>query len=51
MRKAIALVNGDAIRIDCLDKDGMTPLDQACFKGNEVLVEFFLKKGANPGHF
>ncbi|KAK0420618.1 hypothetical protein QR680_014796 [Steinernema hermaphroditum] len=29
------------------DDSGMTALDQVCFKGNEELVEFLLRKGAN----
>lgn len=42
-----ALTKSGEIRINCLDKDGMTPLDQACFKGNQELVEFFIENGAD----
>jgi ankyrin repeat protein len=35
------------VRINCLDKNGMTPLSQACFKGNEHLVEMLLAAGAD----
>uniref|UniRef100_A0A914YD02 Ankyrin repeat and MYND domain-containing protein 2 n=1 Tax=Panagrolaimus superbus TaxID=310955 RepID=A0A914YD02_9BILA len=38
--------NGD-IRINCIDKTGMNPLDQACFRGEEELVRFLIENGAN----
>jgi ankyrin repeat protein len=35
------------LRINCLDHNGMSPLDQASFKGNQDLVEMLLARGAN----
>lgn len=45
--ESIDLINNGEIRVDCLDKSGMTPLDQACFKGDEDLAAFLISKGAN----
>jgi ankyrin repeat and MYND domain-containing protein 2 len=45
--EAKELVRSGKVRINCLDNNGMSPLDQACFKGNEDLVEFFLGHGAD----
>lgn len=44
---AVRLVEGGNARVNCLDKDGMSPLDQACFKGNERLVDFLITNEAN----
>ena len=41
------LLKNASVRINCLEKNGMTPLDQAAFKGNEQLVEMLLAAGAD----
>lgn len=46
--KALELISAGNLRINCLDKDGMTFLDQASFKGNECLVKVLLEMGADP---
>ncbi|KAI1705691.1 ankyrin repeats (3 copies) domain-containing protein [Ditylenchus destructor] len=44
---AIGMIKSGGVRINCLDKSGMNYLDQACFKGNEELIEFLIENGAN----
>ncbi len=34
-------------RVDCRDKNGRTPLDLACFKGESSCVECLLRNGAS----
>lgn len=41
------LVSSGTVRVNCLDKNGMNPLDQACFKGNEDLVRLLIENGAD----
>lgn len=36
------------VSINCLDENGLSPIDQAAFKGNEELVEWLLANKANP---
>ncbi len=45
--KALELIRGGDVRINCLDKNGMNFLDQAAFKGNERLTEILLEMGAD----
>ncbi|KAI1709391.1 ankyrin repeats (3 copies) domain-containing protein [Ditylenchus destructor] len=44
---AIGMIKSGNVRINCLDKQGMNYLDQACFKGNEELIEFLIENGCN----
>nr|CAD2184157.1 unnamed protein product [Meloidogyne enterolobii] len=37
----------EKIRPNCLEKNGMSPLVQACFKGNEEMVKMLLEIGAD----
>ncbi|VDK51657.1 unnamed protein product [Anisakis simplex] len=46
--EVISLFRNGKARISCLDANGMTPLDQACFKANQQLVEYLIKNGADP---
>uniref|UniRef100_A0A915EMU0 Uncharacterized protein n=1 Tax=Ditylenchus dipsaci TaxID=166011 RepID=A0A915EMU0_9BILA len=41
------LVEDSKLRVNCLNKDGMNLLDQACFKGDEELVKFLIENGAD----
>uniref|UniRef100_A0A915BIN3 MYND-type domain-containing protein n=1 Tax=Parascaris univalens TaxID=6257 RepID=A0A915BIN3_PARUN len=46
--EAISLFASHKARVNCLDSNGMTPLDQACFKANKYLVEYLLDHNADP---
>ncbi|KHN82406.1 Dauer abnormal formation protein 25 [Toxocara canis] len=46
--EAISLFASGKARVNCLDPNGMTPLDQACFKANKELVEYLLDHGSDP---
>lgn len=50
--KMLLSSSGDdaAVRVNCLDRSGLTPLDQASFKGNEQLAEMLLAAGANANN-
>jgi len=43
--EVMELVDGGKVRINCLDKSGMNPLDHASYKGNEQLVEYLIERG------
>lgn len=43
----IAKIVAGNVRVNCLDASGLNLLDQACFKGNEELVDYLLWAGAN----
>ncbi|TKR64489.1 hypothetical protein L596_025012 [Steinernema carpocapsae] len=45
--KVKEIYNLDTHLLEECDENGMTALDQACFKGNEDLVDFLLSKGAS----
>lgn len=32
------------LKADLFDSEGMTPLQHACYKGNQPMVEFFIEK-------
>lgn len=46
--EAVSLFASRKARVNCLDRNGMTPLDQACFKANKYLVEYLLDHDADP---
>ena len=43
----VELVNSGKVRINCLDKSNMNPLDQACFRGDENIAKFLIDHGAD----
>ena len=45
--EVIRLLNDDGVRVNCLDKNGMTPLQHAAYRGNRELCELFLDRGAD----
>lgn len=45
--EVIELIKNGNVRINCLEKNGMNLLDQACFKGNERLTELLIESGIN----
>ncbi|XP_014674688.1 PREDICTED: ankyrin repeat and MYND domain-containing protein 2-like [Priapulus caudatus] len=45
--EVIEILNEKDVRIDCLDKHGMTPLQQAAYKGNKELCQLMLSHGAD----
>ncbi|KAL8570958.1 hypothetical protein ACOMHN_037818 [Nucella lapillus] len=47
IQEIAALLKEPGVRIDCLDKTGMTPLQHACFKGRADICQFLLENGAN----
>jgi hypothetical protein len=47
VNEAKELIKRGGVRINCIDKSGMNPLDQACFRGEEELVRFLIENGAN----
>ncbi|KAI3410097.1 hypothetical protein GPALN_006459 [Globodera pallida] len=48
IEEAKTIVQNGKVRVNSLDKNGMSVLDLACFKGNEAFVEFLIENGANP---
>uniref|UniRef100_A0A0N4ZF64 MYND-type domain-containing protein n=1 Tax=Parastrongyloides trichosuri TaxID=131310 RepID=A0A0N4ZF64_PARTI len=42
------LITSKKVDVNCLDKTGLSLIDQAAFKGNEELVEWLLAHNANP---
>lgn len=47
INEAKELIKTGDVRINCIDKSGMNPLDQACFRGEDELVRFLIENGAN----
>lgn len=47
LEEARLLLNDPQVRVDCLDEQGMTPLQHAAYKGNYDLCKLFLDRGAN----
>ncbi|KAE9549606.1 hypothetical protein FO519_007180 [Halicephalobus sp. NKZ332] len=46
-KTVVELVDSGKVRINCLDKSNMNPLDQACFRGDEDIVKFLIEHGAD----
>jgi hypothetical protein len=44
---AVRLVNSGKVRVNCLDAHGMSPLDQAAFKGNTELALYLINQKAD----
>ncbi|CAH8451106.1 unnamed protein product [Schistosoma margrebowiei] len=47
IEKVKSLLSEDRSLINSYDKEGLSPLQLACFRGNLAVVEFLLKYGAN----
>ncbi|XP_002738103.1 ankyrin repeat and MYND domain-containing protein 2-like [Saccoglossus kowalevskii] len=45
--KVKEIVSSGKVRVDCLEEHGMTPLQNAAFKGNKELCELLLAHGAD----
>lgn len=45
--EVMRLLNDKETRIDCLDENGMTPLQHAAYRGNESLCRLLLDRGAD----
>uniref|UniRef100_A0A914XJU7 MYND-type domain-containing protein n=1 Tax=Plectus sambesii TaxID=2011161 RepID=A0A914XJU7_9BILA len=45
--RALDIIKNGCIRVDCLDENGATPLQQAAFKGNVELCRVLLDRGAD----
>uniref|UniRef100_A0AC34QQV4 Protein arginine N-methyltransferase n=1 Tax=Panagrolaimus sp. JU765 TaxID=591449 RepID=A0AC34QQV4_9BILA len=35
------------VNINCIDKSGMNPIDQACFRGDADIVRFLIENGGD----
>uniref|UniRef100_A0A0N5C8F5 MYND-type domain-containing protein n=1 Tax=Strongyloides papillosus TaxID=174720 RepID=A0A0N5C8F5_STREA len=42
------MITNKVVTVNCKDENGLSPIDQAAFKGNEELVEWLLANNADP---
>ncbi|GMR42562.1 hypothetical protein PMAYCL1PPCAC_12757 [Pristionchus mayeri] len=47
VEEAKELISSGEVSVDCEDKEGMTPLSSAAFKGSEELAKFLIAAGAD----